>query len=214
MNSLVLMAGTVLVATGFTVLLYLPTFLEIHRVRRELKLEKARLQIIKCAARFQQYLADKRIVCGTLVHDYHYEAINAAQYFDDYLALFPLVMGKRERVTELCNRINKEIKGLPPEIGKLSDRFLRAYAQAARYRHPFKYRVLYLFAAVRLILQKLGEMKKQKESLQPLEPRLIYVGKNPSVYAYAAVLFIAIGLVVFDHNLPNIEHHALTERTA
>ena len=113
MNTLL---ALILFAVLLNGLLYLPLFFRLRLVRRERALQDARVEIAACATEFQSHLANKCVVCGDLVHDVHYEAMNAAQFFDNYLAIMPLVGRKRHIISELRHRVKQELDSLPPEL--------------------------------------------------------------------------------------------------
>ncbi len=177
----------ILIVVALNVLAYLPVRLRLRGARRMRLLQEARADICACATAFQRHLAGGDVVHGQYVHDVHYEAMNAARYFNRYLALKPLFGSQRKEVVDIRERIERDMRDLPPEIKEISDRFLLAYIRAAYYRHPVKFKVLLLALVLRFFVRLLGRTFSGGFWIELVGPRKITM----------AVWFVAIGFFAF-----------------
>lgn len=191
---------------AFNFLLYAPGFIRYRRLKRQRALQEARAEIAACSTAFQKYLAEKHIICGQIVHDLYYEAINAAQFFDKYLAVLPILGPKRRVIGQLRREVEKEINELPPEISKLSNLFSSAYLRAAYYRHPIRFKILMVVTLFRISERYLRhKIRGKQQSWQYARTRfntfinnLAELDSRTPVYAFAALWFIAIGVATYD----------------
>ncbi len=208
----------------FNFLLYAPLYIRLRKARRQRLLQDARTEITKCATEFQQHLAKKDIVCGQFVHDKHYEAVNAAQFFEEYVVLKPVFAGQRQEINRTHQEIEREMKGLPPEIMALSQRFVRAYLRAAYYRHPVKFKVLVLRIVAPVIARKLrltlsdGLLLRQRFKDIAMIVRKIHFGVCDIFVDIlvphrikVAFWLVAIGMIAFGNTHRNEAHLVHTE---
>ncbi len=145
-------AITFLLVLSITLLAYAPDFFRWYRARRSLRLAEARLKLTETATEVQQYMCDSTLIHGGAIHDVFYHMINNAQYMDNYIAFWPVVIpGSRTEVYSLVQQIRGELKELPKEIDDLIDCHIDAFLEAAAIRNPVSYRLLFTLFIVRFI---------------------------------------------------------------
>ncbi len=207
---------TALFITAFAILInllpYLPLIMKRRRLKKEVGLQKARAEIAVCAEAMQIYLAKRHTVSGQPVHDFHYEAINEAQYYDKYFTLMTLFnRQKRAKISRVRETIRDEIKNLPPNVAKISHRFNVAYLRAAYYRQPKRFWLIVSISIVKVLCDKLAAHIRQRRPVQASAPlkknkpaKIIDFQKaRPTfdlripAYGLAASWFIAIGAASF-----------------
>ena len=200
---------------GFTValnvLFYLPVLLRLLHIKRQRGLQDARADIVACSTAFQKYLADKKVTCGQLVHDWYYETINAAQFYDRYIAIIPVLSPKRRIIGQLRRKAYSEMNSLPSEIQEISKRFNAAYLRAAFYRNPFRFHILFGIAILNHIERLIRHrIKGKQEDIHRSLARLPGLFQRPSKWElsnpalkFAAIWFVAIGVASFDHKTQN-----------
>jgi hypothetical protein len=206
---------TLLLLIAFTVvinaLLHAPLLLKIRRLKRAVRLQKAKAEISACAEEMQVYLAKRHVVCGELVHDVHYEVINKAQHYDKFLGILPLISRKRRTaIKDIRREIDEELKKLPPNIRDITNRFNIAFLRAAYYRQPNRFwlticislgvilsKSIFLHIKQRQLVSLKTAMLPKKNSAKIIDfqnARPTFDTRSP-VYAWAASWLIAIGVV-------------------
>ena len=206
---------TLLLLIAFTVvingLLYIPLLLNLRRLKRAVRLQKAKAEIATCAEEIQIYLAKRHVRSGELVHDVHYEAINQAQHYDKYLTVLPLIFKKKATAVKgIRKQIQEEMDQLPPNIKKITNRFNMAYLRAAYYRQPKRFWMAICVSLFVMLVHKISLKIKQR---QPISLKHIIPARNNQakiidfqkarptfdarapVYAWVALWLIAIGVV-------------------
>lgn len=206
----------ILFAAAFNLLLYLPITFRHLFVRRQRRLHEARADIATCVTTFQKHLANKDIVCGQLVHDFHYELINSAQYFEDYIAIWPLLTHRRKEIRVIRKQVKAELGRLPPAIKDLSDSFNSAYLRAAFYRHPIRFKILVLIFATnmavrilrQIVIEESESWRYARHRFQLLAAHWRDLDARTPLYAFASLWFIAIGVHTFeDSSTPHQKSH-------